>query len=655
MGIETTNVYFDECAAISSVNQNTNYTPGKTYISGDLELDLLISISSIPEGIKYKEIYKSAFMAYAEQYESIAQTATVYFVFFDSGFDPASVTYEERPGWFGHLQQFSINKDDSPGYNGIESSLWSIEATRAVFYYGMSISSGFVVLQTPNGANKPYWKLTHSESDIGINPSLTYPVGDATISKAIETVFQWSAKPESIYTLFPVETRSTKFRWRYKNAESYNEVSLGSQTQYVIPGGTFETGIIEWQVEITANSGTVMTSAWQTTEVREPVSSALPLQPKNSVVDGSSETIFAWEHIIETGTDQTKFDLQTSPDNSVWTTIFSETTPETSVTVPADTLSAGDLYWRVRTYNTDGIAGEWSASAHCVVIAAPSTPGVTVTDNAPKFAIRWQQAGQQAYEIRLDEKTIAKKFGAESSYQYDDYLEPGTYEIQVRIQNQYGMWSDWGKSSIIIENAEGHAISLSASVDNDVQLQWMTSGSYNSFIIYRDGNKIAQTSELSFADHFAIGHTTYQVRGIYADSGHYTMSEPVAVDVIVKDMQIANVKDPHWLNLSKSSTSLRTTKFYASQSVTYTSHAGAALPSAEIGEHVSKSYQLDVAWKASDLAHRKAFEALLGCLVCVKTPYGRRIIGILNPIDWQENRFISNYSCTITLVDWEDG
>lgn len=654
MDIGTTNVYFDGCAAVSVVNKDTHYTAGQTFISGDLGLNLLISMSSVPESIKYKEIQEFEFNIYAEQYESAETSADVLISSLASGFDLDSVTFLTSPTSFGSAQNYPIYQENVPGYCSIKP-LWNIEAVRAALFYGMKFMSYHAVLQTPNGSNRPYWKLTHGESNVGINASLTYPVGDATISKALDTVFQWSAKPESIYTLFPVETKSTKFRWRYENAESYNEVSLGSQTQYVIPGGTFETGTIEWQVEITANSGTVMTSAWQTTEVREPVSSALPLQPKNSVVDGSSETTFAWEHIIETGTDQTKFDLQISTDDSEWATVCSVSTSETSVAVPADTFLAGDLYWRVRTYNTDGVAGEWSASAHCVVIAAPATPGVTVTDNAPQFAIRWQQAGQQAYEIRLDEKTIAKKFGAESSYQYDDYLEPGTYKIQVRIQNQYSMWSDWGKSSITIENAEGPAISLSASEDNDVQLQWMTSGSYSSFIIYRNGKKIAQTSGLSFTDHFAIGHTNYQVRGIYADSGNYTMSGTVTVNIAVKDMQIADVKDPHWLSLSKSSASLRTTKFYSSQSVTYTSYAGAALPSAEIGEHVSKSYQLDAAWKTSDLDNRKAFEALLGRLVCVKTPYGRRIIGVLNPIDWQENRFISSYSCTITLVDWEEG
>lgn len=94
----------------------------------------------------------------------------------------------------------------------------------------------------------------------------------------------------------------------------------------------------------------------------------------------------------------------------------------------------------------------------------------------------------------------------------------------------------------------------------------------------------------------------------------------------------------------------------ASRSVTYLHHVGAALPSAEIGEAVTMTYNLDCAFKTSDLEAAKAFEALLGQLVCIKEPGGERYVGVLDSLS-KENvrRLYRSYTATITLVDWEEG
>ena len=75
------------------------------------------------------------------------------------------------------------------------------------------------------------------------------------------------------------------------------------------------------------------------------------------------EITFKWQHIIETGTEQTKFDIEKSSDGVSFTALASQTTAIQSYVVAANALAAGTIYWRVRTYNTDNAAGAWSDTA----------------------------------------------------------------------------------------------------------------------------------------------------------------------------------------------------------------------------------------------------------------------------------------------------
>ena len=404
---------------------------------------------------------------------------------------------------------------------------------------------------------------------------------------------------------------------------------------------------------MTANSGAVTESAWTTTEVKEPVSSASVVSPVSSVLDGTAEQTFVWEHIISNGTAQYAFDLQTSPDNATWTTIRSQITDATSTTFAAGTFDAGDLWWRVRTYNLSNIPSEWSEAAHCIVIASPDTPVITADDASPRFVLRWQQSGQQAYELMVDGEVIAKTHSAESIYRHDGYLEPGTYTVRVRIQNKFQMWSEWGTANLQIKNVEGAAIQLAASGENEVRLNWSTSGTYSSYLVYRNGAKIGETADSAFVDHFAVGEASYQVRGIYRDSGNYTMSNMATVTIVPKTLMIAAIDNPVWISMPLSASSLRSTGLTASQSVTYTHFIGSGLPDAEIGEAVSKTYNLECAWLSTDLTHIGQFEALLGKAVCVKTPSQRRIVGVVSQMSVRENRFYVAYTVPITEVRWE--
>lgn len=570
-----------------------------------------------------------------------------------SEFDAGSITFNTKPKT-DYLTQVTVLSSDYPGYcYGFTDQSWGNVPLDAV-RYGCQFRSYDCSMQTSHGSNKPYLEITFKDTIVGLQLSDLTPSAGAVVLKKKPASFSWKAAvSEDDQCYKDVEVKSTVFRWKGESG-SVHTINAGSALSVEIPANTFSEDSIQWQVEVTANSGAVTTSDWVTVSTVEMTSSAVTVSPKNTVIDGSATNVFAWEHVIETGTDQTAFDLQTSTDGSSWTTLQARATADTFTEVPGATFSSGSLYWRVRTYNSDNKPGQWSEPAHCIVIAAPATPAIVVSDGSPRFAIRWQQSGQQAYELMIDGSVIAKTFSAESFYRHGGYLEPGMHTVRVRIQNKYQLWSEWGTASLQIENVEGAAIQLSASGNNEVGLSWSTSGNYAGYIVYRNGVKIAETAETAYVDHFAVGEAVYQVRGVYADSGNYTLSNVAAVTVSPETLLIACVSDPVWIKLPLSTSSLRSAGLSASQSVTYTHYIGSGLPGVEIGEAVSKSYDLDCAFKVTDLGRIRQFESLLGKVVCIKTPSQRRIVGVLSQMTARENRFYVTYSVPVTEVRWEE-
>lgn len=652
----TTKLVFDRAAVVSNIEKWTHYSaeaifdtvPGKVP-EGPI---LVCGLSSYPTNIKYKEITWAEFFLY------VHKTGSPYRLYprgLAAPFNENTVTFNDITLSVGYLCAMQYFPPDGFSSRFIDSWVDLSEVVQNGFALQPTYGTGYQwQIETPKGTNKPYIELTYGTDDVGLNVAHTYPVGQATISKSIDTTFTWDAVPTTDATLEPVEAVSAVLRWRRSGDSSYTTVACGSPTQCTIPANTFAEGTIQWQVVVTSNSGIVTTSNWTTTEVKEPISTAVASYPINTVLDGSAEQTFLWEHIISNGTAQRAFDLQTSPNGSTWSTIRHSETDQTSATFAPGTFEAGDLWWRARTYNLAGTAGAWSAAVHCIVIAAPEAPSITADDTSPRFVLRWQQSGQQAYELMVDGTVIAKTFSAESIYRHTGYLEPGTHTVRVRIQNKYQLWSGWGTASLQIENVEGAAIQLSASGNNEVGLSWSTSGNYAGYIVYRNGVKIAETAETAYVDHFAVGEAVYQVRGVYADSGNYTLSNVAAVTVSPETLLIACVSDPVWIKLPLSTSSLRSAGLSASQSVTYTHYIGSGLPGVEIGEAVSKSYDLDCAFKVTDLGRIRQFESLLGKVVCIKTPSQRRIVGVLSQMTARENRFYVTYSVPVTEVRWEE-
>ena len=413
---------------------------------------------------------------------------------------------------------------------------------------------------------------------------------------------------------------------------------------------------MQWRVAVTANSGKVSVSDWVTLSTADAESTAAIKSPKGEIVDASGPVVFAWTHIISTGTAQTKAELQISTDMQAWTALATVTGAETTYTAPANTLGSGTKYWRVRTYNTDNAAGAWSDAAEFICVGAPAAPAVSIKSQSPRPVIGWQSSEQLAYQVEIDGVySSSTYYGTEKTWTAPMYLEDGEYIVRVRVQNEYAMWSPWGSAALQVANTAGPAIKLMAETGDTVRLSWSAAGGYhyNFYLIYRDGKLIAKTTEHTYTDLRSIGSVSYQVRGCFDTSSNYRLSNTVTVTASVPCVTLIDLDSGDVLPLPYSANTHRTTGRNLSRGVQSVQLAGRRYPTIERSMHYAETISVACAFReAEDCA---ALEALVGKMVAVKTPESKMVSGCLSVLAaTADGGFYTSYQFDVEQADVEE-
>jgi hypothetical protein len=453
-----------------------------------------------------------------------------------------------------------------------------------------------------------------------------------------------------------IKQTSAVFEWRVKNASTSKTISVsGATTACTVPANTFPSGTLEWRVKVTANSGTTTTSAWQEITTTDVTPTAKPVSPSGIVIDATIVNRFSWQHIISTGTPQSKADLQWSADGTTWNTLATVTGENQYYDAPANTFTSGTKYWRVRTYNTDGTASAWSEKAEFIAINAPSAPSIVIQSTGPRPRITWQTTEQEAYQLTLSNGYASGTvYGTEKTWRSSVYLADGSYTVRVRVQNKYGMWSEWSAAALPVSHTEGEAITLSVDAAHEAALTWQTAGSYDFYLVERDGVAIARTVQKQYIDHTSIGSVTYRVRGCYDESDNYGVSNSDTVEVLPETNMICDLETGVWLEMRLSETQLRTNRTSFSAGVSTVHLAGLAYPIEERSEQRDRALSVACAWPHAQRAAALALEALVGRLVCLKDRYGNMAIGSLPSLESNCDEFMRRYSFTISHTNQEE-
>lgn len=677
--------------AVAKNHPNTNYsdlTQYKLYVepftnhSGSYDGwdNILLKFGEPAAAYKYKRVTMVRLVIYAMPTAGILGSwGSAYIAAYGQGLaeplDTSTVTYATQPKLYGNgdgvgsarwseLNQvvqaevvFSMSLYEAARKKNLESGMRNGFAF--AFSSGGDGRASEAIFYGVKSSYKPFLECEYSDDDVGIQASDFAPSSGAFVNRKQKNTFTWACKDDTDLTqvcFAEIKQTSAVFEWRVKNASASKTISVsGSTTACTVPANTFPSGTIEWRVKVTANSGTTTTSAWQEITTTDVTPSCKPVSPSGIVIDATIANRFSWQHIISTGTPQSKADLQWSADGTTWNTLATVTGENQYYDVPANTFTSGTKYWRVRTYNTDGTASAWSDKAEFIAINAPSAPSIVIQSTGPRPRITWQTSEQEAYQLTLSSGYASGTvYGTEKAWHSPVYLADGSYTVRVRVQNKYGMWSEWSAAALPISHTEGEAITLTATAGHEAALTWQTAGSYDFYLVERDGVAIARTVQKQYIDHTSIGSVTYRVRGCYDESDNYGVSNSDTVEILPETNMICDLETGIWLEMRLSETQLRTNRTSFSAGVSTVHLAGLAYPVEERSEQRDRALSVACAWPHAQRAAALALEALVGRLVCLKDRYGNMVIGSLPSLESNCDEFMRRYSFTISHTNREE-
>lgn len=622
------------------------------------------------DAYKFKRVTKVTLTIYAQptkESETGYKQIWAYVNGLASPLDVSTVTYVTRPsvyrqsisqhadGYWSTLNEIiQLSADYTPYSEERKTELKSGIKNGFVFAFrGAPSGTSEAIFYGEKSTRKPFLTCEYSNDNVGIKADNFSPSSGAFVNRFQKNTFTWDAEDDTDLTqvcFAEVKQTSAVFEWRVKNASTSKTISVsGATTACTVPANTFPSGTLEWRVKVTANSGTTTTSAWQEITTTDVTPTAKPVSPSGIVIDATIVNRFSWKHIISTGTPQSKADLQWSADGTTWNTLVTVTGENQYYDVPANKFTSGTKYWRVRTYNTDGTPSKWSDKAEFIAINAPSAPSIVIQSTGPRPRITWQTSEQEAYQLTLSSGYASGTvYGTEKAWRSPVYLADGSYTVRVRVQNKYGMWSEWSAAALPVSHTEGEAITLSVDASHEAALTWQTAGSYDFYLIERDGVAIARTAQKQYVDHTSIGSATYRVRGCYADSDNYGVSNSATVEILPETNMICDLETGVWLEMRLSETQLRTNRAIFSAGVSTVHLTGLGYPVEERSEQRDRAISVACAWPHSQRDAALALEALVGRLVCLKDHYGNMAIGSLPSLESNCDEFMRRYSFTIS-------
>lgn len=591
----------------------------------------LISFSSNSTIASYNKITSVVLWLYFEQ---IYKYYNSYVSILGSSFDETIVTYANMPGAYSY-KALTLPGATTNNYKAVgEIASTSGEIIRAIKYGVEFQCDSTVRYYSSHSDNKPYLAIELSEElATGYLKDFSPTTGYIDLSKDNIFGFDFEQKADEP-SITPLAVKSFTLQLRKHGQTEITSINVttwaGDAPNVTVPAGTISGESIDWRVIAKTNANQTLTSDWMTLSVEDVPPTAWAISPKDVVVDGSKDQIFIWGHASSTGTAQSKTDLQKSTDGSTWTTLATVTGAARQWTCPAGTLTSSIKYWRVRTYNADGIAGEWSDAAQIVVIAAPTAPSIQIKSTGPRPSISWQTSEQEAYQVELDGKLSGgTHYGTDKTWTSPAYLADGSHTVRVRVQNQYGMWSNWGAAALPVTNTPGASITLSVQASSVADLSWQTSGSYDFYLVYRNGKPIAKLTQTQYTDELSSGSTTYQVRGCYADSSNYGLSSAVTATITTGQyVTLYGIASGKKVTLKHCGLKNQPVQNAINRDIQYIFMYGSTYPHAERSEFVTKKVGGTAVFLPGE--DKAGFDALIGELVCLKTQSGEMVIGYLN-------------------------
>lgn len=531
--------------------------------------------------------------------------------------------------------------------------------------YGFSVSASDPDLNptiTIKGSNRPYLTIQYEQAKLvatNMSPS------EGFVDKHKPITFSANISTKSTLNRMKY-ARSVKFKYRDGTSGNFtikeitvnNTGQTNKKAQLTLPKDTFHSGTIQWGIEsaigldgdVTVFSGTI----WNLSTV-DAKSTATPISPNNAMIDVESANVFKWKHNISTGSTPTGYDLQYSTDGHNWLPLASnKSTASLQYTVPANKLPAGKLWWRVRTYNGDGIAGEWSNSAAIVGYGAPPTPVITSVSNTARPTVTWTSSTQIAYDLGIyqGETEILRTgetAGTAKTYVSPDFLEDGTYTAKLRIENSGLYWSKWATKNFTIRTSKPAAPSISGkSVKNGVII--ISSNKGNGLFLLRDGIPIAKIINGQAEDYTAVGWHEYKIRLV--SGAAFSDSAPLMLETKIDQAVIASADTPKNMIgplLQSEKNVYPSTSNIASEMLFY---AGRKYPVAVTTDDITEQFSPSFASLTPNQYERIKKKMESSTIVIYRNNGGECAYCLITNISPSRSNFFTSWGMTLSRVDY---
>lgn len=663
-------------ANVNSIQPDTNRTWEYTVNSfssitgGKDEFVDLFSFEDAPAAYAYNEIF-SAGLYFKVGYSTGSSYSVIGGDIYrlNNSFIPNRVTWNTKPDIEEKITTWTLKTDGSvPNHTVMQLPKYS-DGTNPTFYKDTSANAAKFAKAKNIRFDGPTNGLTATETRSivpGAPMTLRLWFHDTVITskpeaakyysgyvnRHIEQTFEWDLVPNSDYSCYGSWTQaSAVFSYRAGTSGEWTTVAVSGSTQAVeIAANTLAAGTVQWKVQTTDDQGTTAESEVYTITTTDSAMTATPVAPINTIENGDAAIVFMWDTANDNGNPPTGADLQYSTDGSSWSDLGSVSGAATEYSAAAETFSNGTVYWRVRAYNADSVAGSWSDPVSFVCMAAPPMPVVSATE-VPYATISWQSDGQQTYRVTVDGKSYGPYFGTKKSFDLPDYLPDGQHTATVEVQGSSGLWSHPGSVTFSVTNVPGDPVALTGKYSRDAALTWTTDSATADFYIYRDDVRIGHATGTRFTDRFVLGaHSYYVVNKL--PGGYYTRSNIATGTMRSCTRAVAAFAGGGWLEMALSDDSDTEENFSWTMTASERHVTGAAWPVVERSPYTdgSGSYRISFA----DVETGAAFEALRGQRIIVKSRGGNVVIGVMTGYQKTMTNFYLTYVFTVRRCDWRD-
>lgn len=555
-----------------------------------------------------------------------------------------SLSYTKPDDLSGSIRQVSAKlrwrKNGAPAYTeyAINNATQGYTIPAGVLPAG-DIDWQVEVADTSGGTTASSW-TTFNNKELPVTPTDLYPADGGRVLKHQVNRFGWSVTAEGAEDA-PGEIVQTSavLRWRTQGHQDVKSVSIsGAQIWHDFPANTFTADDIEWQVEVTANTGATGVSEWIHVNTQDALSTPVCVSPVGAIVEDTQGVTFVWRHEISTGTAQTAYELQTSSNmGGQYTTLSTAETDASSFATPAGQFAQGALMWRVRTKNGDGVWGSYSAAATIIIRRAPAVPVIVYTDSKPRPTIRWQSADQQGVRIQIGDYDTGWMHSTAKEFRMPYFLQDGTYPVRLAIKTVFGVESAPAVGSITVLNVPGPTIEAAFNARlNAIEISWETDAAYAEYFVLRDGVPITRSTGSGITDRLCAGKHVYTVRGVTPE-GYYGDSSPVHAFLALENAVLGSVEDgAPWLKLRLRAGERPAHDGSYSAQVDYVHYYGRTKPEPYTCGMQDASH--DFAFTLRDAAQMDALRGLLGSAVVYKDCWGDVVIGVLGNIQAAHGR-----------------